>query len=303
MLFLETNSSMVPKSLQQPSHAYPPHNETGLEEYCYQHLSLAKTSTTYLPILWTNNYVVQQRQDKTSGFNIVPEAQAYVDQLDPNKLYATVVQCADGIYENLSSNVTVFGAGGVGDIPIPLVCTPHKSRTLNHEKDLLASFVGSIECGGPVETVGKPKGSSWNANGAGAKIRREMVKVFADQSEFFVTGPADTSTFRQIMSRSVFALAPRGYGRTSFRLYEAMELGCIPVYIYDEPWLPYEDVLDWSTFCVLCSKDELRFLPAKLRAISQLWIDQARVNLQHLIPQYFSLPGVVVQLKRMIGQL
>ena len=56
---------------------------------------------------------------------------------------------------------------------------------------------------------------------------------------------ADTRRFVELMSRSVFALCPRGYGRTSYRMYEALQLGCIPVYIHDEPWLPYADELDW----------------------------------------------------------
>ena len=57
--------------------------------------------------------------------------------------------------------------------------------------------------------------------------------------------------FVELMSRSVFALCPRGYGRTSYRMYEALQLGCIPVYIHDESWLPYADELDWREFAVL----------------------------------------------------
>ena len=42
-------------------------------------------------------------------------------------------------------------------------------------------------------------------------------------------------------SSTLFNLAPPGWGRTSFRIGEVMQLGRIPVYIYDKlPWLPYE---------------------------------------------------------------
>ena len=35
-------------------------------------------------------------------------------------------------------------------------------------------------------------------------------------------------------------MAPRGYGRTSYRLAEIIQLGRIPVYIFDDfEWLPY----------------------------------------------------------------
>jgi hypothetical protein len=38
----------------------------------------------------------------------------------------------------------------------------------------------------------------------------------------------------QVMAAAMLQLAPRGSGRTSFRLYEALQLGLIPVYIWDE---------------------------------------------------------------------
>jgi hypothetical protein len=43
------------------------------------------------------------------------------------------------------------------------------------------------------------------------------------------------------MSLTTFNLAPRGFGRASFRLSEIIQLGRIPVYLYDDyPWIPYD---------------------------------------------------------------
>lgn len=44
------------------------------------------------------------------------------------------------------------------------------------------------------------------------------------------------------IARTKFNLAPRGYGATSFRLAEIVQLERIPVYIHskDERWAPYE---------------------------------------------------------------
>jgi hypothetical protein len=40
--------------------------------------------------------------------------------------------------------------------------------------------------------------------------------------------------------RTQYNLAPRGWGRTSYRLAEIIQLGRIPVYVYDDyEWLPY----------------------------------------------------------------
>lgn len=47
--------------------------------------------------------------------------------------------------------------------------------------------------------------------------------------------------FKIFRASTLFNLAPPGWGRTSFRIGEVMQLGRIPVYIYDSlPWLPYE---------------------------------------------------------------
>jgi len=102
------------------------------------------------------------------------------------------------------------------------------------------------------------------------------------------------------MIKTVFALSPRGYGRTSFRMYEAIELGCIPVYIYDEPWLPYTDVIDWREFSVLCSQGDIDSLPERLKSISDSWRQSALSLADRLYDDYFTLDGMSRQIFRMI---
>ena len=70
------------------------------------------------------------------------------------------------------------------------------------------------------------------------------------------------------MGHSKFALCPRGFGPTSYRLYEAIQMGCVPVYIYDEPHLPFAEELDWSEFCVMVHVDDVGKLPQTLMEIS-----------------------------------
>ena len=46
------------------------------------------------------------------------------------------------------------------------------------------------------------------------------------------------------MQVSKFTLAPRGYGRSSFRFTETLQIGRLPVYIYDDyAWLPYSSTI------------------------------------------------------------
>jgi len=46
--------------------------------------------------------------------------------------------------------------------------------------------------------------------------------------------------WRQVMSTARFNLAPRGFGRTSFRFAEIIQMGRVPVFLWDDvPWIPY----------------------------------------------------------------
>ena len=47
--------------------------------------------------------------------------------------------------------------------------------------------------------------------------------------------------FENLIKSSFFFLCPKGYGPASFRLYESIELGTVPVYISDDFVLPFEE--------------------------------------------------------------
>ena len=67
----------------------------------------------------------------------------------------------------------------------------------------------------------------------------------------------------------MFTLCPRGYGAQSFRTYEAIQLGSVPVYIHDDNlWLPFNDRIPWDDFCVVIHIDEIDMLPNILRKVT-----------------------------------
>jgi hypothetical protein len=69
---------------------------------------------------------------------------------------------------------------------------------------------------------------------------------------------------------SKFALAPRGYGKSSFRFFEIFQLGGIPIYVWDDvEWLPYKDILDYSKFCISINESQLTILPELLGEIDE----------------------------------
>jgi glycosyltransferase involved in cell wall biosynthesis len=91
------------------------------------------------------------------------------------------------------------------------------------------------------------------------------------------------------MAESEFTLCPRGYGATSFRLYEALQLDSIPVYIYDKPWIPFEELVNWEEFCVLIHIDQIEKLHKILSNISEEEREKMRIAGKKAWKKFFTL--------------
>lgn len=290
----------TPRMRETPDRGYGWSIEKHFSKWVTKHAEGLRSRAAYMPVYWWNNSAVIQMKTN-QPFAAVPTVQAFVDDGSAQGFPAfTVSRGADGIYEKIPAGLVVFSAGGGGDVPLPHLAEIEPSEPGG--KTLLASFVGAIECGGP--DTPRPMGrSSWDPNGAGATIRRKMRDVFSQEPDCLIqvqsiagnwnaNDRAKHEQFRETARRSWFGLAPRGYGKTSYRLYEMLHFGAIPVYIYDEPWLPYLDRLDWTEFAVLCHASELERLPSRLRSIP---VEQ-RVRMldrgAELVPDWFTADAV-----------
>lgn len=78
----------------------------------------------------------------------------------------------------------------------------------------------------------------------------------------------DARDFDALMRDTKFALVPRGYGLHSYRLWESLHAGAVPVVIADGWVLPFEDDIDWESCAVLVREDEIAGLPDRLRALA-----------------------------------
>jgi hypothetical protein len=75
--------------------------------------------------------------------------------------------------------------------------------------------------------------------------------------------------YAALIHRSKFVLCPRGRGPTSFRLYETMMAGRVPVVISDS-WLPAPGI-DWSRAVVRIAERDAPRIPALLEALEPRW--------------------------------
>lgn len=228
------------------NHTNPPYNHMIFEEYfCGKFLSDEPLSPReYLPVCWTNYYI-----SKNYCNDNMDDVQAYLNDLDRDRKYFTVCQWDDGIVNDIDHlDLYTFASGGVGDYAYPLNCLPPLHTPQKRDKALLCSFIGAI-------------------NGRHS-VRERMKSHLYSRNNVFISERTVLSHFQEIMARSVFALCPRGYGKTSFRICEALQMGIIPVYIYDDPWIPFSDVLPFESYGVLCHVDELGKLYDRLESIA-----------------------------------
>ena len=248
-----------------PYHVGPYMEEFFLEKYLTSDLGINRI---LIPILWTNCYLTH-----------VGGIQEYLDALDKTKKYFTVSQHDDAIRERLPVDTIAFNGGGNGGgIPIPLICSPIPDVPTK-ERDIFCSFVGSVT----------------------HPIRNHMCSFLGNDPRFKIFGKIweagiskdKLDHFVDITARSKFSLCPRGYGKTSFRLYEAIQLGAIPVYIYDDIWLPFTDFIDWDTFSVNIHFNDLGKLPDILNSYTDERINHMRGVGKQVWEQYFSMDGMV----------
>lgn len=74
-------------------------------------------------------------------------------------------------------------------------------------------------------------------------------------------------SFLHRISKSKFVFSPRGIGSSSFRAYQAMMVGSIPI-ITDMNDYPFQDHVDWDQICIRGNLNELNILIEKALNIS-----------------------------------
>ena len=290
---LDTNNMNTHILRSEPSYpTYPPyHTGKYLEEYFfdfYQRNVDRFGKRQYIPVFWTNCYVNGVQEGWGDKVDFI-EMQRELNRLDPNGSYFTVCQHDDAPMHILPTNTFVFSAGGnvVGSntIPIPLICgrlAPQKKQ----EKEYLASFVGSTT----------------------HSIRNKMAESLRDHSDVYVSTKGwdpkvkydQVEDFVSASTRSKFVLCPRGYGPSSFRLYEAMQLDAVPVYISDRFWLPWQHELNWNEFCVLITEDQIPDIHSILSSIDDDTYEMMKRKIQEIYENYFTMEGMSAKIMQML---
>tara|TARA_A100001201_G_scaffold60605_1_gene58038 strand:- start:851 stop:1729 length:879 start_codon:yes stop_codon:yes gene_type:complete len=247
---VETPQKWMPKN----TFHHPPHQGSNplIEERALAYFSTVEVDSDYIyiPIQWTM-YHCSNRFGK--DVSKIKELQDWCNALTnqfPDEKFFTVVQYDDGTLVSIdrckvfaSSNSSKSPKSETTEyLPIPLLSQPHPGNIVE-EKKYKVGFVGRNDT---------------------HKMRKEMIEKLQDNPEykFVVNISGDlTSPMREVGFNSMFGLSPRGYGPASFRMYETMQMGGIPIYISDEFWLPFSDVIEWNKAVLLVKDTDIETIP------------------------------------------
>jgi hypothetical protein len=204
------------------------------------------TKRKYIPALWTNFQIEGWFQSyKVNMQNILDD---WILNNPCENGYYVVVQHDDNCLLKLPENTIIYGSCS-GSIPIPLIYQDKHNNLENiskknfDDKTILCSFVGNI-----------------TSNNVIPNVRELMFNKLTSKKNFRlinsggwnpIVNKNNQDLFINNTLNSKFALAPRGYGRSSFRFFEIFKLGTIPIYIWNDiDWLPFKDEINYNKLCI-----------------------------------------------------
>ena len=232
--------------------------------------------------------------NKTSDVELV---QDLTNLLKPDILYVTVSQADAGIIPQRFSihkpfhfkNIFVFSGGGYGHAPIPLLPPIQAAPETN-----LCGGINQKKCVYSAVFLGRKNTGPMRTKIVSA-LHREMSM---DRS---ILCSAPVTNWKNILLSSKVSLCPRGFGRTSFRCFESLQMGLIPAYIFsDVPWVPYAGTpAAMSSLGVMASTwgNSIRNMIRTVKQWDAEEISRRRSAVQSVVASHYSMNGMMNQIE------
>ncbi len=282
---------MLSDSGRYPSHQATPMIEQRALQYFSQNYRDVDTDLVYVPIQWTAYHRAHHYGQYIADLQYFIEA---LVQNNPNLKFFTIVQYADGILAKFP-NCKIFAAGGhwhAGHptprwedvdvehdvVPIPLLCDPHPIGPIVDDIDV--SFAGSLT----------------------HPLRQVMFNELSSVPGYHISTSLDSvQAFRDLTNKSKFVLCPRGYGATSFRLYEIIQMQRVPIYISDDMFLPFVEEVDWNRLALCVEPTDMAKIPELVEdSISSGDYLQKVEYGRSIFNKYFTFEGCIQTIERII---
>ncbi|WP_078430431.1 exostosin domain-containing protein [Alkalihalobacterium alkalinitrilicum] len=190
----------------------------------------------YLPIFWTRWVSYGLKRDRLKKLkhdidNII---------IDDKKTF-TICHHKDAPFISLDKTLIFSTTRKHNSIDVPLLSSPHRLPNSVPRKKYLASFVGSLRT---------------------HRIRMDMFMKLKHRKDIFLyNGNKGDTFFVNKLLESYISLCPRGLGVNSYRFFESMQLGVVPLIIGDIDTRPFKKYIDWDRvsyyICTVSNINEL----------------------------------------------
>lgn len=183
------------------------------------------------------------------------ELEEYLAEQDPEGHYYAVIS-DNKRHIRWPRNTMFFQESGAcsaedceSGIIIPFFVNPRREPDLHRVRSTLVNFIGNSET---------------------HPCRSEMIRQFQNFGNAVIHDGIHIhhEGYYNIMEQSVFTLCPRGHEISSFRLYEALHFGSIPVYVSDIHALPFQGFLNWEDFALILKMEDIGNLQSILLSLS-----------------------------------
>lgn len=280
---------MLTNEFSPPMHFdFPPMKQSEyIEKYFMKYIKEKKITLNrkYINVCWATLYYDKQ-------FMGIPfdeyKLQKELDNLPQNDRYFTISQYSSLFRHRVPPDTMSIG-NSFGTVPMPLLY--ENNKIFNNvpfrsweDKKIFCSFFGGTA--GPV---------------------RERVKIYADKFNDYIYSispgnPSNTESYIENIHDTKFCLAPRGFGRSSYRFFEITLLGSIPIYIWDDKnWLPFRNKIDYSKFSIVLNISELENLDPILRSITKEKYEEMR-SYAKSISHMYKFEGACKQFIKIINK-
>lgn len=216
---------------------YPKHNadygvEQDFEDYLIQNqhlvtLNIKEADFHYLPVYWTrwnlnNDYGNKGRFELQEICNDII--------IDDSKTF-TICQYDDGPLADLGKSIQFLSSRkGDNGYDIPLLSSHLSMPWFIPKKMYLASFVGRLDT---------------------HPVRSQMNSILENRPDILIKNRSSgTRSYVKSILASYISLSPRGYGGSSFRTFESMQLGVAPLLLGDLDTRPFKKYINWDDFSV-----------------------------------------------------
>lgn len=260
--------------LRMKSHHYAGHEGPWVEDLFLEQWEQRQEvfPALYLPVQWTDlMWLGLLSEPPHIRESIRASLQSFLDSLDLKYSYFTVVEAGQGFREH-GLNLTLRPG-----LSIRLFCAGAKFASQCEPLPLLKK---ELEPTGRSKTITVSFQGTFLSHPLKLKEMYENDYLFLERSEDWPV----------ILESSNFTLCPRGVHPSSFRLYESIQLGSVPIYLWeDEKWLPFEHLIDWQQFSIVLHTSQLPFLRQKIQEADVAQMQAALRDVRHMFTYNFTL--------------